>query len=89
MSNICAICGTKQVKDGTLTFTLSMNDKEKSFESPSYNISLHTFIKGHHICERCMDIYRKIKALEYNIDFSTGSEEYYADGRNLYKDSDL
>lgn len=82
----CSICGTEQKEIGTLKWRITNKDgeSEKDYNvSPCYNINLMTGLKGKEICDNCMDIYRKIYALEHNIDFSCGSNMYYADGRNL------
>lgn len=50
---------------------------------PQYNFNMLTYIQGIHICDDCMDIYRKIDAIKRGRDFSCGGVNYYADARNL------
>lgn len=76
----CNVCGREQKQIGTLNFKIGDNE---SSTAPYYNIQLLTYIKGKWICTRCMDLYHKIEALKYDMDFSCGGTEYFADGRNL------
>lgn len=82
----CDICKTEQKEIGELTFGFINKDgntETLDIKSPMYNIDLMTFIKGKHICNKCMDTYRKIHALHGDMDFSCGGQKYYSDGRNL------
>lgn len=76
----CSICGEEDIQH---SFTISFGkDGEKI---PCVSTNLMECIRGHDICDNCMDIYRKIDALINQYDFVCGGKDYYADGRNLIK----
>lgn len=76
----CNICGTEQKQVAIMK--LSFNDSQ-IMDIPQYNINFLTYFKGKIICDKCMDVYYKVFALQMDKDFSCGGNEYYSDGRNL------
>jgi hypothetical protein len=78
----CSICGTEQKEIGECEISIVGSDL-KPIPITQYNINIYTWIKGKGICDNCMDIYHKIYALKYDLDFSCDGNSYYADGRNL------
>ena len=78
----CNICGTTPKQIGSMEIKTN-NGEDNLTETPLYDRTTFTMIKGQRICNECMDIYHKIFALCHDIDFSCGSQYYYADGHNL------
>lgn len=77
--NKCSICGTVQVQIGGWYVSFG----SMKFKSPMYNINLLTSYGKYQICDNCIHNHNKIKSLEIELDFSSGGNNYYADGRNL------
>ncbi len=62
--NRCNVCGKQQIKIGTWTIIVG----EQESVSPMYNIDLLTFIKGKHICNKCMDVYSELPLPQRVVD---------------------
>lgn len=55
----CFVCKTKQ--EQVISIELLMVDQK--IDTPAFNINLMTCINGKEICDRCMDVYHKVRAL--------------------------